>query len=100
MMSAAPSRPAPPRRRRAAHGAAPGPEPQLARAQDDYRRLRSAYLRLAKAEPHEVALAMVGADMDRAHAVLQELGGLAHIPFTHEPGRSLPCADKRVEEPA
>jgi hypothetical protein len=32
-----------------------------------------------------VALAMIGADMDRAHAHLQELIGLPRLPFTHEP---------------
>ena len=32
-----------------------------------------------------MALAMIGADMDRAHARLQALIGLPKLPFTHEP---------------
>ncbi len=41
---------------------------EVARAEGDYQRLRAAYLEVAKNEPgHEVALAMIGADMDRAH---------------------------------
>jgi len=59
---------------------------EVARAEEDYQRLRAAYLDIAKNEPgHEVALAMIGADMDRAHAHLQELIGLPRLPFTHEP---------------
>ena len=50
---------------------------EVARAEADYQRLRAAYLDIAKNEPgHEVALAMIGADMDRAHAALQALIGL------------------------
>jgi hypothetical protein len=61
-------------------------ERELSRAEEDYQRLRSAYLELAQQEHgHEVALAMVGADMDRAHACLQQLAGLRRLPFTHEP---------------
>jgi hypothetical protein len=59
---------------------------QVARAEADYQRLRGAYLEVARNEPgHEVALAMIGADMDRAHAHLQSLIGLPQLPFTHEP---------------
>ena len=59
---------------------------EVARAEADYQRLRAAYLEVAKNEPgHEVALAMIGADMDRAHARLQALIGLPRLPFTHEP---------------
>ena len=59
---------------------------EVARADADYQRLRNAYLDVAQAEPtHEVALAMIGADMDRAHARLQALIGLPRLPFTHEP---------------
>ena len=59
---------------------------EVARAEADYQRLRAAYLEVARNEPgHEVALAMIGADMDRAHAHLQELIGLPSLPFTHEP---------------
>ena len=59
---------------------------EVSRADADYQRLRTAYLEIARTEPgHEVALAMVGADMDRAHARLQALIGLPRLPFTHEP---------------
>jgi hypothetical protein len=59
---------------------------EVARADADYQRLRNAYLEIAQNEPtHEVALAMIGADMDRAHARLQALIGLPRLPFTHEP---------------
>jgi hypothetical protein len=59
---------------------------EVARADADYQRLRNAYVDLAQHEPdHELALAMVGADMDRAHARLQALIGLPRLPFTHEP---------------
>jgi hypothetical protein len=63
---------------------------EVARAEADYQRLRAAYLEIAKNEPgHEVALAMIGADMDRAHARLQALIGLPRLPFTHEPSAVL-----------
>jgi hypothetical protein len=59
---------------------------EVARADADYQRLRNAYMDVAENEPtHEVALAMIGADMDRAHARLQALIGLPRLPFTHEP---------------
>jgi hypothetical protein len=59
---------------------------EVSRAEADYQRLRAAYLEVARTEPgHEVALAMIGADMDRAHARLQALIGLPRLPFTHEP---------------
>jgi hypothetical protein len=59
---------------------------EVSRAEADYQRLRAAYLEVARNEPgHEVALAMIGADMDRAHARLQALIGLPRLPFTHEP---------------
>lgn len=59
---------------------------EVARADADYQRLRNAYLEIVRNEPtHEVALAMIGADMDRAHARLQALIGLPRLPFTHEP---------------
>ena len=63
---------------------------EVARAEADYQRLRAAYMDIAKNEPgHEVALAMIGADMDRAHARLQALIGLPRLPFTHEPSTVL-----------
>jgi len=59
---------------------------EVARADGDYQRLRAAYLDLVQHEPgNEVGLAMIGADMDRAHARLQALIGLPRLPFTHEP---------------
>lgn len=62
------------------------PQDQIARAEEDYARLRAAYLKIAQQEPgHEVGLAMVGADMDRAHAHLQRVAGLARLPQTPEP---------------
>ncbi len=53
---------------------------ELTRAEQDYERLRAAYVALARSEPgHEVALAMVGADMDRAHALLHARIGLPAV---------------------
>ncbi|CAA9407566.1 MAG: hypothetical protein AVDCRST_MAG51-1213 [uncultured Ramlibacter sp.] len=61
----------------------------LASAEEDYQRLRAAYVEVARTEPgHEVALAMIGADMDRAHAHLQALIGLPRMPFTHDPSKA------------
>ncbi|HYF20860.1 MAG TPA: hypothetical protein VEA40_23535 [Ramlibacter sp.] len=66
---------------------------EVARAEEDYERLRAAYVEVAHNEPgHEVALAMIGADMDRAHAHLQVLIGLQRMPFTHDPSR-VPAAE-------
>lgn len=60
---------------------------EVARAEADYQRLRNAYLDITRREPgNEVAMAMVGADMDRAHARLQALKGLPRLPFSHDPG--------------
>ena len=56
---------------------------EVARAEADYQRLRTAYLDMARTEPdNEVGLAMVGADMDRIHAALQALCGLPRLAFT------------------
>lgn len=72
---------------------------ELARAEDDYQRLRAAYLEVAKNEAgHEVALAMIGADMDRAHARLQALIGLPQLPFTHDPSRTVLREAERERE--
>lgn len=72
---------------------------EVARAEADYQRFRSAYLEIAKNEPgHEVALAMVGADMDRAHAHLQTLIGLPRLPFTHEPSTVMRREARRISE--
>jgi hypothetical protein len=68
------------------HSRAQALQREIARAEADYQRLRAAYLEVARNEPgHEVALAMIGADMDRAHANLETLIGLPRLPFTHEP---------------
>lgn len=59
---------------------------EVARADGDYQRLRGAYLEIADSDPsNEVGLAMIGADMDRAHSRLQALIGLPRLPYTHEP---------------
>lgn len=72
---------------------------EVARAEADYQRFRAAYLEIAKNEPgHEVALAMVGADMDRAHAHLQTLIGLPRLPFTHEPSTVIRREARRISE--
>ena len=43
---------------------------------------------------------MIGADMDRAHAVLQSLIGLPRMPFTHDPSRTVrrEAEEQREEE--
>ncbi len=72
---------------------------EVARADADYQRLRNAYLEIAQNEPdHEVALAMIGADMDRAHARLQALIGLPRLPFTHEPSAVMRREAKRLAD--
>ena len=72
---------------------------EVSRAEADYQRPRAAYLEIARNEPgHEVALAMVGADMDRAHARLQALIGLPRLPFTHEPSVVVRREAQRVSE--
>ena len=59
---------------------------RVARAEADYARFRAAYLEIAQTQPdHEVALAMIGADMNRAHAYLQALIGLPPTPFEKQP---------------
>jgi hypothetical protein len=79
-------KPAPARYSRAEYAKVLALQEEVARADADYQRLRNAYLDIAQNEPtHEVALAMIGADMDRAHARLQALIGLPRLPFTHEP---------------
>ncbi len=72
---------------------------EITRAEADYQRFRAAYLEVARKEPgHEVALAMIGADMDRAHARLQALMGLPRLPFTHEPSTVLRREARRIAE--
>ena len=71
---------------RTAYAAINANQQEISRAEADYQRFRAANLEVARHEPgHEVALAMIGADMDRAHARLQALMGLPRLPFTHEP---------------
>lgn len=72
---------------------------EVQRAESDYQRFRAAYLEIARNEPgHEVALAMIGADMDRAHARLQTLIGLPKLPFTHEPSTVMRREAQRIAE--
>ena len=56
------------------------------RAQSDFERLRQAWQDLAKTPDNAVALAMVGADMERASRALQSLTGSRQPTMTH--GRS------------
>jgi hypothetical protein len=72
---------------------------EVARADADYQRFRNAYLETVQNEPtHEVAMAMIGADMDRAHARLQALIGLPRLPFTHEPSTVMRREAQRVTD--
>lgn len=50
---------------------------QLTTAQEDYSRLRRAFMQLAETDPgNAMALSMLGKDLDRAHAHMQALSGL------------------------
>lgn len=72
---------------------------RVARAEADYARFRAAYLEIAQNEPdHEVALAMIGADMNRAHAYLQALIGLPPTPFEKQPSVVVMREAKRLAE--
>lgn len=72
---------------------------ELARAEQDYQRLRSAYFALAQAEPaNEVALAMIGSDMDRAHAVSQLLAGQQQLPLARDALPAVRLASRRMPE--
>lgn len=72
---------------------------ELARAEEDYQRLRAAYLEIARNEPgHDVALAMIGADMDRAHMALQSRIGLPAVPAGNEAAE--PEREREREESA
>jgi len=53
------------------------------RAESDFERLRQAWQDLAKGPDNEVALAMVGADMERAGRALQSLIGSRQPTMTH-----------------
>lgn len=68
-------------------GSASGPSlDRIARTQADYDRLRTAYLAVLQRDPpHEVALAMLGSDLDRIHRQLQALLGLPPRPYAPGP---------------
>jgi hypothetical protein len=84
---------------RSEHARVQALQQEVQRAEADYQRLRAAYLEIARNEPgHEVALAMIGADMDRAHAHLQALIGLPRLPFTHEPSTVVRREAQRLTE--
>ena len=71
----------------------------VVRAEGDYQRLRIAYFELAQNDQgNQVGLAMIGADMDRAHTNLQHVSGLRQLPFTHEPTPTVLCEAQRVAE--
>ena len=81
------------------HGKVSALQHAVTRAEGDYQRLRAAYLEVARNEPdHEVALAMIGHDMDRAHAHLQSLVGLPNLPYTHEPSTIVRRDARRMAE--
>lgn len=72
---------------------------RVARAEADYARFRAAYLEIAQTDPdHEVALAMIGADMNRAHAYLQALIGLPPTPFEKQPSVVVMREARRLAE--
>ena len=72
---------------------------RVARAEADYARFRAAYLEIAQTQPdHEVALAMIGADMNRAHAYLQGLIGLPPTPFEKQPSVVVMREARRLAE--
>lgn len=84
---------------RTGHARVTASQHDITRAEADYQRFRAAYLEVARDEPgHEVALSMIGADMDRAHARLQALMGLPRLPFTHEPSTVVRREARRIAE--
>lgn len=70
---------------------------ETARAEADYQRLRQAYLELARGENNDVALAMVGADMERANALLCSLSGRREHSST-EPSQAVKRQARRLAE--
>lgn len=78
------------------HRRQPATEGEFARAEADYQRLRQAYLELARGDHNEVALAMVGADMERAHALRQ--GGQRQLRATEEPSELVKREARRLAE--
>jgi hypothetical protein len=96
---AAPTARKPERYSRAEYAKVLALQEEVARVDGDYQRLRNAYLEIAENEPsNDVALAMIGADMDRAHARLQALIGLPRLPFTHEPSGVMRREVQRLAE--
>lgn len=84
---------------RSDHARGSSAQQDVERAEADYQRFRNAYLEIARNEPgHEVALAMIGADMDRAHSHLQALIGLPRLPYTHEPSTVVRREARRLTE--
>jgi hypothetical protein len=71
---------------------------ELARAEADYERLRAAYLAAAHEPGQDVAMAMIGSDMDRAHAVLQSLIGMPRVPVHLEPAEAVQAPVRRKLE--
>ena len=98
MISAVQARPRSSRPNRPEYSRQLAADRDIVRAEEDYRRLRAAYLELARTQHGEVALAMVGADMDRAHAALQSLSGLRQLPFTNEPTTVIRREARRLAE--
>ena len=84
------------------HASLHATQSRVASAHADYQRLRAAYLEVARNEPdHEVALAMIGSDMAKAHAHLQSLMGLPHKPFSRDTSAVVRReAERLVEEDA
>lgn len=73
---------------------------EVCRAEEDYERLRTAYVEAARNEPgHEVALAMIGADMDRAHAHLQLLIGSLRMPLIRSEDVAQQMDEAHAEQP-
>lgn len=71
---------------------------ELARAEEDYERLRAAYLAAAHEPGQDVAMAMIGCDMDRAHAVLQSLIGMPRMPVHVEAAAEQPAEARATHE--
>lgn len=58
-------------------------EDSAAGAAADYLRIRAAYLELARSDdPNEVALAMVGSDLEAAFSRLQSMTGLSFLEYS------------------
>lgn len=74
---------------------------ELARAEQDYQMLRLAYVELTQQEPaNEVALSMVGADMNRAQAALQLLAGEQLLPLAQDISCAIRAPSRRLADVA